>query len=288
MASVDQGDARLKGARYAGGRVLLLTAPWRARRRALIREFTAGFPAAEHVAYDAISHDAIARANEATYGERVLPRYRLDRADVLVTLGADPLGSFLSTVEQGRDFAKRRRPELGSMSRVIAIEPILTLTGTNADRRVRVRPDHLYPVALALADAGVCSRVGGPATNGSRPGEPSTAAPAEGIERGRPSPGRRLSPRAARRGSKPVLPTERAPAGTRSRSNRGELITAPERRRTVYVSGAAANRIVSDEKCPAHLADSAGEIQRSWFTAPPRLLAPAGSDSPILKPCPSS
>ena len=189
-ASVDQRvTLGLKRARDAGGRVVLLTGTVASpSTRALIRDFTAGFPAAEHVAYDAISNDAIARANEATYGQRVLPRYRLDRADVLVTLGADPLGTFLSTVEQARDFAKRRRPESGGMSRVIAIEPILTLTGTNADRRVRVRPDHLYPVALALAERlGVHAPVsGGPATNGSAgtngAASNGSAAPAEDIE----------------------------------------------------------------------------------------------------------
>jgi hypothetical protein len=31
------------------------------------------------------------------------------------------------------------------------IEPAMTLTGTNADERHRVRPEHLYPVAMALA-----------------------------------------------------------------------------------------------------------------------------------------
>jgi molybdopterin-containing oxidoreductase family iron-sulfur binding subunit len=142
----------LRRARDGGGRVVLLTGTVASpSTRALIHDFIAGFPAAEHVAYEAISNDAVARASEATYGERTMPRYRLDRADVLVTLGADPLGTFLETVEQSRDFAKRRRPESGAMSRVIAVESILTLTGTNADRRVRVRPDQLYPFAMALA-----------------------------------------------------------------------------------------------------------------------------------------
>ena len=142
----------LQRARDAGGKIVLLTgAVGSPSTRGLIRDFLAGIPTAEHVAYDAVSTDAVARGGEATYGERSIPRYRLDRADVLVTLGADPLGSFLDTVAQNRDFAKRRRPEAGNMSRVIAVESILTLTGTNADKRVRVRPDQLYPFAMALA-----------------------------------------------------------------------------------------------------------------------------------------
>ncbi|MGE5178848.1 MAG: TAT-variant-translocated molybdopterin oxidoreductase [Bacteroidota bacterium] len=143
----------LRRARDGGGRIVLLTGTMASpSTQALIHDFLAGFPSAEHVAYEGVSNDAVARASETTYGERAVPRYRLDKADVLVTLGADPLGTFLSTVEQNRDFAKRRRPESGPMSRVIAVESILTLTGTNADRRVRVRPDQLYPFAMALAD----------------------------------------------------------------------------------------------------------------------------------------
>jgi molybdopterin-containing oxidoreductase family iron-sulfur binding subunit len=81
---------------------------------------------------------------------------------VLVTLGADPLGTQLSPVEHARDYWTRRRPEMGPMSRLIAIESIVTLTGSNADERLRVRPDHLYPVAMAIARTISSSRVRGP------------------------------------------------------------------------------------------------------------------------------
>ena len=142
----------LTAARDGGGQVVLLTGSIASpSTAALVRSFTAAFPAGEHVVYDAVSADAIARAQEISYGGRVVPHYRIDRADVLVTLGADPLGSFLSPVEFARAFAQRRRPESGGMSRVIAVESTMSLTGSNADRRVAVRPDHLYPVAMAIA-----------------------------------------------------------------------------------------------------------------------------------------
>jgi molybdopterin-containing oxidoreductase family iron-sulfur binding subunit len=142
----------LQRARDGGGRVVLLTGTFTSpSTQALVASFLAEYPSAEHVVHDALSSDAIARAQELSYGERLIPSYRLDRADVLVTLGADPLGTFLSPVEFARDFAKRRRPESGTMSRVIAIEPILTLTGTNADRRIKARPEHLFPVAMSIA-----------------------------------------------------------------------------------------------------------------------------------------
>ncbi len=149
-------DARavraLGDTRSGGGKVVLLTGTLTSpTTRALVSDFLSAFPSGAHVVYDAVSSDAIAKAQELSYGERLVPRYRLDRADLIVTLGADPLGTFLSPVEFARDFASRRRPESGTMSKLVAIEPILTLTGTNADVRHRVRPEHLLGVALALA-----------------------------------------------------------------------------------------------------------------------------------------
>jgi len=142
----------LRDTRQGGGRVVLLTGTLTSpTTRALVSDFIAAFPTGTHVIYDAVSSDAIAKARELCYGERMIPRYRLDRADLIVTIGADPLGTFLSPPEFARDFASRRRPESGSMSKLVAIEPILTLTGTNADVRHRVRPEHLLGVTLALA-----------------------------------------------------------------------------------------------------------------------------------------
>ncbi len=119
---------------------------------ALTRDFLANFPSAEHVVYDAVSNDALARAQELSYGERLVPGYNFDKADLIVTLGADFLGTWLSPVEFARGYSRRRRPESGAMNRLIAIEPSMSLTGTNADQRIRVRPEDLYPVAMALAN----------------------------------------------------------------------------------------------------------------------------------------
>ncbi|TMQ63821.1 MAG: 4Fe-4S dicluster domain-containing protein [Candidatus Eisenbacteria bacterium] len=152
-SEIDRRAAKALGeARDRGGKLVFLTGTIVSPTTlALIQSFLGAFQGAEHVVYDAVSSDALAKAQELCYGGRIIPRYRLDQADVLVTFGADPLGTFLSPVEFARDFSGRRKPEAGTMSRFIAIEPILSLTGTNADTHLRVRPDHLYPVAMALA-----------------------------------------------------------------------------------------------------------------------------------------
>ena len=181
-------DARvvqgLQQAKSAGGRVVLLTGTLTSpTTRALVSDFMAAFPSGGHVTYDPVSCDAIAKAQELSYGERLIPRYRLDRADLILTLGADPLGTFLSPPEFARDFSSRRRPEAGTMSRLVAVESILTLTGTNADTRYRVRPEHLLGVALALAHELHVKNPRGPMSGNAAVGGALRDAGSDGMER---------------------------------------------------------------------------------------------------------
>ena len=53
------------------------------------RIFVASIPNAKHVVYDPISVSAILDAHQITHGTRMLPHYRFDRADVIVSLDDD-------------------------------------------------------------------------------------------------------------------------------------------------------------------------------------------------------
>ena len=145
----------------AGGKVRVLTGTIHGpARRRLISDFLASFPSASvginpgarHVTYDAISEEEIRAAQGISYGEAVLPRYRFDRAEVLVLLGGDPLAGSHSPVEFARGFAAGRKVKNGSMSKVISFEPVLSLTGSSADLHYQVKPEDLIKVALGLAN----------------------------------------------------------------------------------------------------------------------------------------
>lgn len=95
-----------------------------------------------HVMYDGISRSAILEAHQMTHGVRGLPRYRLDRAEVLVSFGADFLSTWVSPVEFAKQYARARRPE-GSRSKLLRhwqFEANLSLSGGNADVRTRIAP----------------------------------------------------------------------------------------------------------------------------------------------------
>jgi len=118
----------------------------------LVNNLNETFGNVNHVVYDAVSESAALDAFEAIYGTRVLPDYNLEKADVIVSIGADFLGDW-----QGGGFeagyAKGRVPNHGKMSRHIQIESNLTLTGANADKRLMVKPSEQNLALIKLYQA---------------------------------------------------------------------------------------------------------------------------------------
>ena len=81
-------------------------------------------------------------ANEASYGKRAIPSYHFDKANVIVSLGADFLGTWLSPVEFARQYAKGRKidEKAPAMSQHYQFESMMSLTGANADERYTHKP----------------------------------------------------------------------------------------------------------------------------------------------------
>ena len=120
--------------------------------RASIDAFLDRFSDARQVTFDAVSSSAILDAHEQTHGVRVLPHYRLNAARVIVSFGADFLGTWISPVEFTAAWRSRRVPtaERPEMSYHVQLEGRLSLTGSNADRRLRVAPDEFGAVLSQL------------------------------------------------------------------------------------------------------------------------------------------
>jgi len=118
----------------------------------IINDFLAKYPGSRHVQYDAISYSGMLMANEACYGKRALPSYHFDKAQTIVSLSADFLGTWISPVEFSHQYAKNRKinGENPSLSRHIHFESMLSLTGSNADDRFTHKPSETGLIALAL------------------------------------------------------------------------------------------------------------------------------------------
>ena len=121
--------------------------------RAEMQRFLAQFRDARQISYDALSSSAILDAHEQTHGARILPRYRFDRAEVILGFDADFLGTWLSPVEftQGYSAGRRLDTRPPRMSYHVQFESRLSLTGSKADRRIRVAPGELGSVLLQIS-----------------------------------------------------------------------------------------------------------------------------------------
>jgi molybdopterin-containing oxidoreductase family iron-sulfur binding subunit len=121
----------------------------------LINNFIAKYPGSRHVVYDAVSYSGLLSANELSYGKRAIPSYHFDTAKVIVSLGADFLGTWLSPVEFAKQYAKGRKIDEKNvrMNKHFQFESILSMTGANADERFTHKPSEAGTVALALLNA---------------------------------------------------------------------------------------------------------------------------------------
>jgi MoCo/4Fe-4S cofactor protein with predicted Tat translocation signal len=148
----------------AGGSVVLLSSTVVSPST---KEIIAKYPNLKHIQYDAVSYSGMLLANEASGFGKKIPSYNFGAARVIVGIGADFLGTWLSPVEYAKGYAQGRRidEKNPSMSKHYHFEGHLSLTGSNADERYTHRPSETGAVVAALAAAvgvgGVSATVSG-------------------------------------------------------------------------------------------------------------------------------
>ena len=145
--------------------------------QSVIEEFTAAFPNTRVVSYDPVSSAAMLRANESDFGVRGVPDYHFDKAKVVVGIQCDFLGTWINPGRFAADYAQQRKIKdlhNAKMSRHYQVETYMSLTGSNADNRVLVKPSELGNAVAYLYNA-VAGKVGGAKVSG---GDVSSAAAA--------------------------------------------------------------------------------------------------------------
>ena len=118
----------------------------------VIEQFQQKYPNVEWVQYDAVSASGILKANELSFGKAFIPDYRFEKAKVVVSFGADFLGTWLSSTEYTKAYsAGRRLLEKGDeMNRHYQFESGMSLTGSNADVRFPIKQSEEKIILTAL------------------------------------------------------------------------------------------------------------------------------------------
>ena len=139
-------------AEFQKGKTALLTnrIPSPSSKR-LIKTFLSVFKA-KHYVWDPLSLEDLIEAQKISYGKKMAPSYNISKAQFIFSLNCDFLGTYLSPTEFQKQFAKSRRPD-ERMSKLVVLEPLLSLTGSNADERHRLRAQDQLTALMALTSA---------------------------------------------------------------------------------------------------------------------------------------
>ncbi|MGH9380847.1 MAG: TAT-variant-translocated molybdopterin oxidoreductase [Thermoanaerobaculia bacterium] len=136
-----------------GGRGLALlvephASPTLARLTAELRR---RFPEARVVAWSPVNEESAIRGCQRLFGRAAQPLYHLDRAQTVLALDCDLLGTEPEALRHTREWAVARRPQARRFPRLYAVESTYTLTGANADHRLPLKSALAGPFLAAVA-----------------------------------------------------------------------------------------------------------------------------------------
>src|SRR5947207_3347262 len=149
--------AAMKGSNGAGFRILtgIVTSPTLA---AQIQSLLTLFPKAKWHQWEPAVGDGAREGAKLAFGSYVNTVYRVEKADVILSLDSDLLGSGPGHIRYAREFSRRRNldqffegdrsgPE---MNRLYVVEPTPSVTGATADHRLPLRASEVELFARAL------------------------------------------------------------------------------------------------------------------------------------------
>ena len=138
----------------------------------VIGDFTTKYPTTKHIQYDAISSSAIRQSNMDSFGVNGIPSYMFNKANVIVGIESDFLVNGISPIEYAAQYAETRKLDGGkkAMSRHFQLEAAMSVTGSNADVRIGVKPSEHGAAVVSLHNA-IASKSGAAAIGGGIDGE---------------------------------------------------------------------------------------------------------------------
>ena len=149
--------ARLK--KVGRGKMRILSRPMIGdSTRRLAGEFlsTFGSGAQSLVEYEPLNHDEVSKSQAECYGSSVFPQYDFTKAEFVLSLSSDFLGTGDASIQNAADWSKGRKLKSknvshAKLSKLVCFESVFSVTGANADERFPIRPGDELKIALALA-----------------------------------------------------------------------------------------------------------------------------------------
>ncbi|HLD73622.1 MAG TPA: 4Fe-4S dicluster domain-containing protein, partial [Bdellovibrionota bacterium] len=117
-----------------------------------LREFIQQCGDAKKYEFEPIDQETSISALNKSFGTNLLPKVHLDKAHVVFSLNSNFLGQQADSVTHIQKWVKNRkvRSTQDNLSRLFVVESAMSLTGTNADNRLSLKPSELLAFALDL------------------------------------------------------------------------------------------------------------------------------------------
>ncbi len=118
----------------------------------LIERVEKALPSVKFVTVSALRQDTVARGNKAVVGMDTVFVADYSKADVIFSLDSDFLGTDVNVTMNIRNFTSKRKPSKQSpvMNKLIVAEAAMSLTGMQADERIKLTPDELEQFMIAV------------------------------------------------------------------------------------------------------------------------------------------
>src|SRR5574337_1166479 len=136
--------------REANGRVAIMSRLETGSLAEIMSAFAKTFGSNRLLFYEAFDYGPLRKAHESLFGRAVIPYYRLDQSDYLLSFGADFLESWVSNVQFAWQYADMHELKDGKIGRYDYIGPRLSMTAASADNYIRVSAGREKDLALAM------------------------------------------------------------------------------------------------------------------------------------------
>jgi molybdopterin-containing oxidoreductase family iron-sulfur binding subunit len=119
------------------------------------KQVQSAYPNAKLVQWEPVNQDSSRAASKAAFGSYTDAQYKLEDADVILSLDADFLGGIAHPgfLPMAAGYAERHRYEEGkTMNRLYVVETMPTVTGFKAEHRLALKPSEIAGFANALVN----------------------------------------------------------------------------------------------------------------------------------------
>jgi len=119
----------------------------------LKQQFLQQYPHAHWITYEPLSDDNVVRGIKAATGEALHPRYDYSKAELIVSFDSDFLMMEGESARNALGYAEGRRITEGrtAMNRLYVVESNFSVTGANADHRLRLKSSQIAEFVAGIA-----------------------------------------------------------------------------------------------------------------------------------------